>query len=335
MTTTPTAEVPAGLVTRRSRRVTPDSAFRWLTWALGATVVGVLAAMAIFVLGEAFPSIRHYGFFSFLHSRWAPSEATADAASPNPYGITQFVYGTVVTSTIAMAMAVPISVGVALYITQVAPPRLRTPLVTVTELLAAVPSVVYGFWALFALLPALRPVARLFESTFGRLPLVGTLFEGPYFGFSYLAASIVLTIMILPIITAIVREVFATVPRDHREAALALGATRWEMIRTAVLPYSRNGILGASFLGLGRALGETIAVTMVIGNNVIGISKSLLGQGATLASVVANEFTEANQPFHIESLFVVAFWLLLITLAVNVGARLIVNRAGRVTAGTL
>ncbi|MGH9285554.1 MAG: PstC family ABC transporter permease, partial [Acidimicrobiales bacterium] len=161
------------------------------------------------------------------------------------------------------------------------------------------------------------------------------LFEGPFFGFSYLAAAIVLAIMILPIITAIVREVFATVPRDQREAALALGATRWEMIRLSVLPYARSGIVGASFLGLGRALGETIAVTMVIGNQVIGIDSSVLGGGATLASVIANEFTEANQPFHLESLFVVALWLLVIALAVNIVARLILNRGGRVPGANL
>jgi phosphate transport system permease protein len=204
-----------------------------------------------------------------------------------------------------------------------------------TELLAAVPSVVYGFWALFALLPALRPVARLFDGTLGQLPLIGVAFREPFFGFSYLAAGIVLAIMILPIVTAIVREVVATTPVEHKEAALALGATRWEMIRMAVLPHARSGIIGASFLGLGRALGETIAVTMVIGNNVIGISKSILGQGATLASVIANEFTEANQPFHLESLFVVAFWLLLITLVVNAAARLLVNRTGRVIGANL
>ncbi|MGH9188958.1 MAG: phosphate ABC transporter permease subunit PstC [Acidimicrobiales bacterium] len=327
-------EAPLALGRATSRGVNPDRAFRWLSLACGAAAVAVLGAMAVFLVGEAFPAIRNYGFWSFLHFRWAPSEATSSSAV-NPYGIVQFIYGTLITSALAMVLAVPISVGVALFITQIAPPRLRKPLVAVTELLAAVPSVVYGFWALFALLPALRPVARLSESTLGRLPVVGGVFEGPFFGFSYFAASIVLTIMILPIITAIVREVFTTVPRDHREAALALGATRWEMIRVAVLPYSRNGILGASFLGLGRALGETIAVTMVIGNNVIGISKSILGQGATLASVVANEFTEANQPFHLESLFVVAFWLLLITLVVNIGARLLVNRSGRVIGGTL
>jgi phosphate transport system permease protein len=312
-----------------------DDGFRALTWAMAAVIVVVLLGAAWFVLSEALPSVRHYGPLSFLHTRWAPSEATATQTSPNPYGIIQFIYGTVLTSAIAMIIAVPVSVGVALFITQVCPPRLRRPLSTLTDLLAAVPSVVYGFWALFALLPALRPVARFSDGTLAHVPVLGFFFKGPFFGFSYLAASIVLAIMILPIITAIVREVFATVPKDQKEAAYALGATRWEMIRIAVLPYSKSGIFGASFIGLARALGETIAVTMVIGNNVLEISKSILGQGATLASVIANEFTEANQPFHLDSLFVVAFWLLQITLVVNVVARFIINRSGRVMGGNL
>jgi phosphate transport system permease protein len=274
--------------------------------------------------------MRHYGFVSSLHVRWAPSEASAASRRPDPYGIVQFVYGTVLTSAIAMLIAVPVSIGVAAFITQVCPQRLRRPLAAVTDLLAAVPSVVYGFWGIFALLPALRPVASFVENTFGRLPVAGSFFAGPFFGFSYLAAAVVLAIMVLPIITSIVREVFSAVPAGQTQAAYALGATRWETIRKAVVPYGRSGIFGASFLGLARAFGETIAVTMVIGNNPLTITRSILGQGATMASVIANEFTEANQPFHLESLFVVAFWLLIITLLVNVVARLIINRTGRI-----
>ncbi|MEN3315445.1 MAG: phosphate transport system permease protein [Acidimicrobiaceae bacterium] len=319
----------------RRRRRPGDQVFRSLTLAMGALVVLTLVGIAWFVLGAALPGIRHYGFASFLHERWAPSEATSAGHHPNPYGVVQFIYGTLVTSAVAMVIAVPVAIGVALFINEVAPPRLRRPLSATTDLLAAVPSVVYGFWALFALLPALRPVAGFCDNTLALLPVVGVVFKGPFFGFSYLAASIVLAIMILPIITAIVREVFATVPLDHKEAALALGATRWEMIRMAVLPYARNGIFGASFLGLARALGETIAVTMVIGNNVLGISASVLKPGATLASVIANEFTEANQPFHLPALFVVALWLLLITLVVNVVGRLVMNRGQRVPGGNL
>ena len=323
------------LATAKPWRRLADQGFRGLTLGTGALLVLVLIGAAWFILREAWPSLRHYGFFSFLHVRWAPSEATASARQPNPYGIGQFIYGTVVTSALAMLIAVPISIGVALFVTQVCPQGLRRSLSALTDLLAAVPSVVYGFWGIFALLPALRPVARFCENTLSHLPLIGFFFKGPFFGFSYLAAAVVLAIMILPIITSIVREVFARVPVEQKEAAYALGATRWEMIRMAVLPYGRSGIFGASFIGLARAFGETIAVTMVIGNSVLRISTSILGQGATMASVIANEFTEANQPFHLRSLFVVASWLLLMTLVVNVAARLIINRSGRVGGANL
>jgi phosphate transport system permease protein len=322
---------PLSQTSARSRL--PDRAFRWMSVAAASVVVVILVGAVWFILGQSRPSIRHYGFFSSLHVRWAPSEATPTSRNPNPYGIVQFIYGTVLTSAIAMLIAVPVSIGVAAFITQVCPVRLRRTLSAITDLLAAVPSVVYGFWGIFALLPALRPVASFLESTIGRVPVIGAVFDGPFFGFSYFAAAIVLAIMILPIITSIVREVFASVPSAQTEAAYALGATRWEAIRKAVIPYGRSGIFGASFLGLARAFGETIAVTMVIGNNVLNISKSVLGQGATMASVIANEFTEANQPFHLESLFVVAFWLLLITLVVNVVARAVIGRAGRVVEG--
>jgi phosphate transport system permease protein len=304
-----------------------------VTIASAGVLTAVLLGAAWFVFRASWPSMRHYGFVSSLHVRWAPSEASAASRRPDPYGIVQFVYGTVLTSAIAMLIAVPVSIGVAAFITQVCPQRLRRPLAAVTDLLAAVPSVVYGFWGIFALLPALRPVASFVENTFGRLPVAGSFFAGPFFGFSYLAAAVVLAIMVLPIITSIVREVFSAVPAGQTQAAYALGATRWETIRKAVVPYGRSGIFGASFLGLARAFGETIAVTMVIGNNPLTITRSILGQGATMASVIANEFTEANQPFHLESLFVVAFWLLIITLLVNVVARLIINRTGRIVGG--
>jgi len=218
-------------------------------------------------------------------------------------------------------------VGVALFLTDVAPLRLRGPMSSLVDLLAAVPSVVYGFWGIFALIPVLRPILQGLADRTDRVPVLDVVFRGPFFGYSYVAASLVLAIMVLPIITAVCREVFRTVPQADKEAAYALGATRWEMIRLAVLPRSRSGIAGASVLGLGRALGETIAVTMVIGNSVLAITASVLGQGATLASVIANEFTEATQPFQLESLFVVGFWLLVLALVVNILARLIVKRA--------
>src|ERR1017187_195080 len=302
-----------------------DGLFRVVVTACSAIVLVTIAAMVVFLLVEGFDAIRHYGFFSFLTSaRWAPSEADPAQSSPNPYGILQFIYGTMISSLIAMILAVPVAVAVALYITNFAPLRLRRGLSSLVDLLAAVPSVVYGFWGIFALIPALKPIGDFLASTLGKVPVIGVAFSGPYFGYSYFTAGVVLAIMVLPIIAAVCREIFATAATSWKEAATALGATRWEVARVAVYRTSRTGLLGASILGLGRALGETIAVTMVIGNSVLAINKSILGQGATMASVIANEFTEATEPFHLQALFVVAFWLLIVALIVNIIARRIV-----------
>ncbi len=308
-----------------TRRAGGDGLFRVVVTACSAIVLVTIAAMVVFLLVEGFDAIRHYGFFSFLTSaRWAPSEADPAQSSPNPYGILQFIYGTMISSLIAMILAVPVAVAVALYITNFAPLRLRRGLSSLVDLLAAVPSVVYGFWGIFALIPALKPIGDFLASTLGKVPVIGVAFSGPYFGYSYFTAGVVLAIMVLPIIAAVCREIFATAATSWKEAATALGATRWEVARVAVYRPSRTGILGASILGLGRALGETIAVTMVIGNSVLAINKSILGQGATMASVIANEFTEATEPFHLQALFVVAFWLLIVALIVNIIARRIV-----------
>jgi phosphate transport system permease protein len=264
---------------------------------------------------------------SFLSSsRWAPSEAATAVGHHNPYGVLQFVYGTVVTSAIAMIIAIPVAIAIALFVNEIATPRLRRPLAYVVDLFAAIPSVVYGFWGIFALIPAIRPYAVDISTWSAGKPILGTVLAGPFFGPSYAVAGLVLAIMILPIITAICREVFAVAPVAEKEAALALGATRWEMLRMAVLRRSRVGIFGAGILGLGRAFGETIAVTMVIGNSVLAITKSVFGQGATMPSVIANEFTEATEPYHLQSLFVVATLLLLITVLVNMLGKLAVSR---------
>jgi phosphate transport system permease protein len=320
---TPAAEVRD---LRGGRRLT-DRAFRAAMFAAAGIVLLVLLGTAVFLVSEAWPALRHYGVFTFLGSaRWAPSNATAASTHPNPYGIVGFIYGTALTSLIGMVIAVPVAVAVALFITEVAPAWLRRPLSSTVDLLAAIPSVVYGFWGIFALVPALHPVVNFLISTLGRVPGIGPAFAGSFFGVSYFTAGVVLAIMVLPIITAICREVFATTPADEKEAALALGSTRWEMLRLAVLPRSRSGIAGAAILGLGRALGETIAVTMVIGNSVLAITTSIFGQGATMASVIANEFTEATEPFHRQSLFVVGLWLLIVALIVNVAGKLVVRR---------
>lgn len=300
--------------------------FRSLVAAAAVFIMLTLAATTLYVLLQAWPALAHYGPWSFLTSdRWAPSEATAQSRNPNPFGILQFIVGTLVTSTIAMVIAVPVSVALGLYITDVAPARLHRALSSLVDLLAAIPSVVYGFWGVFALLPVLAPIGKALTHL-SVIPLIGGMFRGPFFGYSVFSASVVLAIMVLPIVTAICREVFVTAPVAEKEAALALGATRWEMLRIAVLPRSRSGIVGAAILGLGRAFGETIAVTMLIGNNVLSIAKSVFSQGATMPSVIANEFTEANQPFHLQSLFVVATTLLAVSLLVNVIGKWIVSR---------
>lgn len=240
------------------------------------------------------------------------------------FGALPMIYGTLVTSALALVLAVPVALGAALFVTEAAPRRLRRPIASVIDLLAAVPSVVFGLWGIFVLVPALRPFERWLAESFGRIPL----FAPPAPGVGYLTAAVILAIMILPTISAVSREVILTVPRELREAAFAVGATRWEVIRLAVLPPARMGIFGAGILGLGRALGETIAVTMVIGNSP-AFSKSILAPGYTLASVIANEFSEATGPFHIEALVAVGLLLFAITLIVNVLARLAIRRTGR------
>ena len=325
------AVAAAGRVAPRAlRRAKPrlgDSLFGTAVRLMGGVVLVVLGGMIVFLVLQALAAMQHYGFFSFISSaRWAPSEATSTSTHPNPYGILQFIYGTMLTSFIGMLVAVPVAIGAALVIVEVAPPRLRTPLSYMVDLLAAVPSVVYGFWGLLALIPAIKPIVDFLTSTLGTVPGISVAFGGPFFGVSYFTAGLVLAIMVLPIIAAVCREVFRSTPRGEKEAALALGATQWEMIRIAVLPRARSGIVGASLIGLGRALGETIAVTMVIGNAVLHINGSIFSQGATMSSVIANEFTEATEPFHLSALFVVAFWLLIVALVVNIIARAVVRR---------
>ena len=245
--------------------------------------------------------------------------------SQSLYGALPLVVGTLITSVIALVIGVPVAIATALYVTELAPVRVRAPLTITVELLAAVPSVVYGLWGIAVLGPKLQPAEQWFSDTFSFLPLVGGNVSIP----NYFIAGLILAIMIIPIVSAISREVMATVPRDHKEAALALGATRWEMIKMAVLPYSRAGISGAAMLGLGRAIGETIAVTIVIGNAAV-IGNTVFSQGYTLAAVIANEFGEAaSDPIHRAALIAAGLVLFVLTLIVNALARYYVNRASR------
>jgi phosphate transport system permease protein len=243
------------------------------------------------------------------------------------FGVAAAIYGTLVSSAVALVLATPLAIGVAIFLSEFAPRRLRQPIAFLVDLLAAVPSVVYGLWGIFVLLPLLRTKVMPFLGE--TLGLEHTpFFSGPAYGPSMHAAGLILAIMILPYISAVSREVLMAVPRSQREAALALGATRWEMIRDAVVPYARSGLLGGIILGLGRALGETMAVTMLIGN-VHRISASLFAPGYTLASVIANEFAEATNDLHLSALLGAGAVLFGITLIVNFIARWLVGRVGR------
>jgi phosphate transport system permease protein len=301
----------------RARRA--DPLFR-----LGLTVLagGILALIAFFfvrLLIEAHPAFARFGFLGFtFDNNWDVSE--------NLYGALPLVVGTLITAGLALVIGVPVAVASALFVTELAPRRLRPLLIVLVELLAAVPSVVYGLWGVFVLVPKLQPAEKWFADTFSFIPWIG---GGIVAGPNYFIAGLILAIMIVPIVSAISREVIATVPADHKEAALALGATRWEMIRMAVLPYSRSGITGAAMLGLGRAIGETIAVTLVIGN-APEIGTHLFNQGYTLAAVIANEFGEAAAtPIHRSALIAAGLLLFVLTLVVNGVARSFVNRANR------
>ncbi len=314
-------EAAATTPTRRAlpRGSGPRFADPLLQAVLAGIAAGVLILIGFFfvkLILESQPAFAHTGVLDFVFSNdWVPSRGL--------YGALPLVFGTLLTSVLALVIGVPVAVASALYITELSPRRLRGPLTLLIELLAAVPSVVYGLWGIFFLAPKLLPAEKWFTSTFDFLPFVGGTVSIP----NYFVAGLILAIMIVPIVSAISREVMATVPRDHKEAALALGATRWEMIRIAVLPYSRAGISGAAMLGLGRAIGETIAVTIVIGNAAV-IGDSLFSQGYTLAAVIANEFGEAaSDPVHRASLIAAGLVLFILTLAVNLVARYYVNRA--------
>ncbi len=241
------------------------------------------------------------------------------------FGALPFIEGTLITSLVAIVLAVPIGLGAAVFLSELAPGWLRSPLGLLVELLAAVPSVVYGLWGLFAFIPqVVRPMGEWMSHTLGFLPF----FTGPVYGPSRLAAALILTIMILPTITAISRDVLRAIPNAQREASFALGSTQWEMISKTLIPYGLSGILGAAILGLGRALGETMAVTMVIGNN-LDLSASLLHPGYTMASIIANEFTEATYDLYLHSLIEIGLILFIMTLVINLIARLLIWRVAQ------
>ena len=283
-------------------------------------VVSLLLVMVYELIRNAWPSLVRFGFGFVWTSNWDPVRGE--------FGALPFIYGTLVSSLLALILAVPPSIGVAIFLVELCPGWLRGPVAFLGELLAAIPSVVYGLWGIFILAPWMQQTVQpALKATLGFLPL----FQGPAYGVGMLTAGIILAIMVTPFVSSVTREVLAQVPRAQREAALALGSTRWEMIRMAVLPYGWSGIIGACMLGLGRALGETMAVTMVIGNRP-EIALSLFAPGYTMASVIANEFTEATDDLYLSALIEIGLVLFIITLIVNILARILVWRVGKGTA---
>jgi phosphate transport system permease protein len=289
-----------------------DRVFRSAMILCGLAVLGILALIVYELVSRSSLSWHAFGFKFFTASEWDPVSKR--------FGAMPFIYGTLVSSLVALIIAVPLAVGVAVFTTEMCPRVLRGPLSFFVELLAAIPSVIYGLWAIFVLVPLLSGYVQPFLAT--TLGWTG-LFDGPQYGIGMLAAGVILAIMIIPIISSITREVLMVVPQNQREGVLALGATRWEMIRVGVLRNARAGIVGGVILGLGRALGETMAVTMVIGNNP-QIVKSLFAPGYTMASVLANEFSEATGDLYLSSLIEIGLALFFVTIVVNALAQLLV-----------
>lgn len=309
---------------QRPPGVFTDRATRVVVFGAGALVLVILALIAVTMVREAIPAFRSEGLSYFTSDLWDPANAK--------FGTLAFTFGTVVVSGLAVVFAVPVSIGIALFTTELAPRWLRKPITYLVDLLAAVPSVVYGLWGLLVLVPALPSFYQGWHDFFSDVPVLGTLFDGaPIAGKAFMTAGIILGVMIIPIITSIARETFATVPPSLKDAARALGATRWEMIRAAVLPHSRGGLTAGILIGLGRALGETIAVALVIGSSP-QITAKVFGSGDDLAAVIANQFGEATGTYR-AALIGMGVVLFLVTLAIGVIARTVVARADRRTLG--
>jgi phosphate transport system permease protein len=312
------AAVPSSRPLRAARRPVADLGFRVLSLVAGLLVLVILGLIAFATIQRASDAFHHAGLSFVTSTDWDPENGKLG-------GLT-FIYGTMTVSLVALVFAVPTSIGIALFLTEVAPGWLRRPTTFLIDLLAAVPSVVFGLFGIFVLAQRAKPVLSGLHGTLGAVPLLGRLFGDPSGdGRSFLVAGVVLALMVTPIITSITREVFETVPRGQKEAALALGATRWEMIRGAVLPHSRSGIVGAVMLGLGRAMGETIAAALVIGSFLPGIRANLLGTGDAMAAVIANDFPEAGA-LHKSALVGLGVVLFGMTIVVNLLARAIVER---------
>ena len=297
-----------------------DRTFRWILTATALFVLVTLAGAALSMLWGGRSVLAHEGLDFFLSTDWNPVE--------DKYGALVPIYGTIVTAVIAMLIAVPVSFGIAFFLTEVAPRWLRTPIGTAIELLAGIPSIIYGMWGFFVLMPVMREhLIPWLDEHVGPLPVVGALFRGPPIGAGMLTSGIVLSIMIIPFISSVMREVFLTVPSRLKESAYALGATKWEVSWDIVLPYTRSAVIGGVFLGLGRALGETMAVAFVIGNSV-SFTASLLEPSTTIAALIANDFGEATEQYR-SALLLLGFVLFIVTFVVLALARLMLLSLAR------
>jgi len=297
---------------RVRRFATQDKIFAWTTFSFAALVLFSMAGLLVSLVVQAWPALREYGVGFLFGTTWSPSD--------DVFGAVISIYGTVVTSTIALLIGVPISFGIAIFLTEICPLQLRRPLGTAIELLAGVPSIIYGIWGLFIFAPLIQVYVQPWLSATG-IPI----FSGPPLGVGIFTAGIVLSLMVVPFIASVMRDVFETVPPVLKESAYGIGCTTWEVIRYIVLPYTRVGVIGGIMLGLGRALGETMAVTFVIGN-ANRIAGSLFAPGNSIASTLANEFAEADPTLHIPSLYALGLILFLITFVVLAAAKWLTNR---------
>ena len=319
------AALPAGIVRNDKRDTLVDTIFRGLVGSAGIFVLLALVGAALSMLWGGRLAFETFGWRFLTTEEWDVGASKFGALVP--------IYGTLVTAGIAMLIAVPVSFGIAIFLTEVAPPWLRGPVAAAIELLAGIPSIIYGMWGLFVLAPYLSEYAYPWiNDNLGVLPFLGPLFAGPPLGIGMLTAGLVLAIMVIPFISSVMREVFLTVPNRLKESAYALGSTTWEVVWDIVLPYTRSAVIGGIFLGLGRALGETMAVTFVIGN-AYNISASLLEPGTSIASTIANEFGEAVDPLHKSTLLALGFLLFVLTFIVLSIAKLMLmqlqRKAGR------
>jgi phosphate transport system permease protein len=326
MSASQSAASPAGRPRGRlSSSAAGDRAFRWIVTLASLFVLISLGAAALSMLWGGLPAFAKFGVAFLWRTDWNAVTQEFGAAVP--------IYGTLVTASIAMTIAIPVSFGIAVFLTEVAPAWLGKPVASAIELLAGIPSIIYGMWGLFVFVPFMSDyIEPWMNDHFDGVPVIGSLLTGPPLGIGMLTAGIILAVMVIPFISSVMRDVFALVPPPLRESAYALGATRWEVIRSVVLPYTRTAVVGAIFLGLGRALGETMAVTFVLGN-AHNLKASLLEPGNSIAAAIANEFTEADSDIYLSSLIALGFLLFVVTFIVLACAKILLMRLAK-QAGT-